>query len=126
MPRPIRGLVAIAEFGSKFEADAAVALLLSEGIEATPSYDPAMTSMIVRHMATDRTFEVLVDEANAEQAVVVLEALEGELPPEFTEPFDLEPPTAGRRNDRRSALLVIAAVLVAATLATILVMTAVS
>jgi hypothetical protein len=100
MPEPLRGLVAVGEYGSRYEADAAVARLRSGGIDATASNDPALTS-VVDFMASDRTVEVLVRQADAEQARAVL-AEEGGLPPEFTEPWV---PERRGRNLRKRVLL---------------------
>jgi hypothetical protein len=76
------GLVPVAEFGSKFEADAAVALLQSAGIPAVPSYDPAMNS-VAPYFASDRTFEVLVRYYDSNRATEVLADSDDALPPEF-------------------------------------------
>ena len=43
----------------------AVAALIDAGIDATASYDPALTS-VASFMASDRTFELLVREPDAE------------------------------------------------------------
>lgn len=84
VPEPMSGLVAVAEFGSKFEADAAVAQLQQAGIDATPSYDPALNS-VASYMASDRVVEVVVRDEDAAAALSVLRAGGDELPPEFTE-----------------------------------------
>lgn len=102
MPRPLRGLVAIAEYGSKFEADAAVALLHQAGIDATPSYDPALNS-VATYFASDRTVEVLVREADAEAALARLEHAGTDLPPEFTEEW--EPRASTGRRAARAAVM---------------------
>jgi hypothetical protein len=78
MPDPIDGLVAIAEYGSKFEPDVVVNLLLDNGIAATTSYDPALNS-VAAYMATDRTVEVMVRKESAGQGPAVTVILGGDL-----------------------------------------------
>ncbi len=102
MPRPLQGLVAIAEYGSKFDADAAVAQLQRAGIDATPSYDPALNS-VATYFASDRTVEVLVREADVEAAVAALEDGSRGLPPEFTE--DWEPQPSAARTTARTWII---------------------
>lgn len=86
MPRPLSGLVAVAEYGSLFEADLAVGQLRDAGIEATTSYDPALNT-VVRWHASDRVVEVVVRAQDVESALDVLVGVEEvELPPEFTDP----------------------------------------
>ena len=82
MPEPLRGLVAIAEYGSKLEVDLAVAALIESGFRATASYDPAANSPAT-YFASDRTFELLVREEDAEDAVARLYELDDELPEEL-------------------------------------------
>jgi hypothetical protein len=82
MPEPLRGLVAIAEYGSKLEVDLAVAALIESGFLATASYDPAANSPAT-YFASDRTFELLVREEEAADAVARLYELDDELPEEF-------------------------------------------
>ncbi len=107
MPEPLRGLVAIAEYGSKLEVDMAVAALIDTGIDATSSYDPASASL-ASFMASDRTFELLVREVDAELAVERLYELDAALPDEFA--VDRGP---RRRSPKRQRLrrLVIAGIL---------------
>src|SRR5690349_16326071 len=86
MPRPLDGLVAIAEFGSKVQADVARGELAANGFDAVLSYDPAMNS-VATFLASDRTFELLVREEDVEAAVAVLNEVTTELPEELvTEP----------------------------------------
>lgn len=68
--RPLDGLVAIAEGASRFEADAAVARLAANGIEAMVLADPA--AGIAPHLVTDRRFPVVVRIAIADDAQQVL------------------------------------------------------
>ncbi len=108
MPESLRGLVAIAEYGSKLEVDVAVAALIDSGIDAIPSYDPAANSS-ASFMASDRTFELLVREADAGAAVARLQELDGDLPPEFAGGTDARPRSRKRTRLRR---LVIVGILV--------------
>ena len=86
MPRPLSGLVAVAEYRTLLEAELAVGVLRDAGIEATPSYDPALNTVAPWH-ASDRVVEVVVRAQDVESALDVLVGLEDvELPPEFTEP----------------------------------------
>lgn len=56
----LKGLVAVAEFTSRFEADAAVGRLLACGVEAMVLSDTA--HQIAPHMVTIRGHQVLVTE----------------------------------------------------------------
>jgi len=85
VPKPLQGLVAVAEFGSMWEADAATRSLADLGIEATTSYDPAINS-VAPYFASDRVVEVIVREEDAERAQNFLAAGPGTLPAEFTSP----------------------------------------
>jgi hypothetical protein len=71
MPDVLRGLVVVAEYGSRFEADAAAALLAGGGIEAAVTNDPALTS--THYGISDRTVQLAVRRADADEAVVLLE-----------------------------------------------------
>lgn len=70
MPRPLPGMVTVAEFGSRFDADLASARLHDSGIENTVLGDPAAS--IAPHHVTERWFTVCV---RAEVADLALEAL---------------------------------------------------
>jgi len=84
MPEPLRGLVAIAEYGSKVEVDLAVGALAAAGIDASASYDPAMNS-VAPYLASDRTFELLVRAEDADAAVARLHDVVDGLPEEFAD-----------------------------------------
>lgn len=103
MPEPLRGLVAIAEYGSKVEVDLAVGALADVGIDASASYDPAMNTA-APFLASDRTFELLVREADAEAAVARLHDVVDDLPPEFA--ASTPPGTNRRRTGLRRLVLV--------------------
>ena len=107
MPDVLRGLVVVAEYGSKFEADAAAALLAGGGIEATVTNDPALTS--THYGITDRTVQLAVRSADAEEAVALLEN-GGPLAETLDEPF--VPSAAGRRRRRRAKVVVLFGLLV--------------
>jgi hypothetical protein len=68
--RPLNGLVSIAEYPDRFDADAAVALLASAGIEAVVLGDPAQG--VAPHLVTHRGFSILVRIAIADDAQQVL------------------------------------------------------
>ena len=106
MPEPLRGLVAIAEYGSKLEVDLAVAALVESGFRATASYDPAANSP-ASYFASDRIFELLVREEDAEDAVARLYELDDEVPEE------LRTGARPRRSPKRARLrrIVIAGIL---------------
>ena len=82
VPEPFRGLVAVAEFGSMFEAELAANSLEQLGIAATVSYDPAVNS-VAPYFASDRVVEVVVREEDAEQARHALSSSSDQLPAEF-------------------------------------------
>jgi hypothetical protein len=102
MPDVLRGLVVVAEYGSKFEADAAAALLAGGGIEATVTNDPALTS--THYGITDRTVQLAVRSADAAEAVALL-ANGGPLVDELDQPF--VPSPTGRRRRRRAKAVVL-------------------
>jgi hypothetical protein len=109
MPIPLQGLVPVAEYGSKFEADVAANLLVDNGIRATTSYDPALNS-VATYFASDRTVEVLVRAEDAGGAVEILEQADEGLPDSFTSPDVAGWPggsTAGR-DTRRHVTRVVA------------------
>jgi hypothetical protein len=107
MPEPLRGLVPIAEYGSKFEVDLAVAALHGSGIGATASYDPAANTA-APFFASDHTFELLVHEDDVEAAVARLQEVVTDLPPEFHDERDdagPRPPSRRRRVHRRIVMV---------------------
>ena len=104
MPEPLRGLVAIGEYGSKFDADAVIARLESAGIRATASYDPAMNS-VAPYFASDRTFEVIVHQRERAQAEAVLGGERADLPPEFYDGWESTTWTSGARQMGRGCLI---------------------
>jgi len=89
MPRPLPGMVTVAEFGSRFAADLASARLHDSGIDNAVLGDPAST--VAPHHVTERWFTVCV---RAEAVDIALEAL-GE--PEGSHELDV---TAHRFRDR--------------------------
>lgn len=103
MPRPIEGLVPVAEFGSAFEVDAAIALLGSHGIEATSSHDPALRSP-APWFASDRVFELVVRAEEAEEASAVLSREAADLPEEFRAVDPDDHLAAGARRRRKRAV----------------------
>lgn len=109
MPDPISGLVAIAEYGSKFEADVGCAALGRAGIEGVVSHDPAANS-VATYFTTDRVFELLVDEADAAAALDLLVHLGDDLPPEFRVP--VVPSAAHLRRRRRTKLVALGLIFV--------------
>lgn len=60
MSQPLPGNATAGEFGSKFDADLAAAVLDDHGIEAKVVNDPA--AMVAPHLVTDRVFRVVVRE----------------------------------------------------------------
>jgi len=70
MPRPLPGMIAVAEFGSRFDADLASARLHDSGIDNAVLGDPAST--IAPHHVTERWFSVCV---RAEVVDLALETL---------------------------------------------------
>ena len=111
MPIPFRGLVAVAEYGSKFDADVAVGALEAAGIAATASYDPALNS-VASFMASDRTVEVVVAQADLDAARRVLADRQRPLPDAFGDEAMGEWPSRVARRPGRSALRVTATILV--------------
>jgi hypothetical protein len=107
MPDVLRGLVVVAEYGSKFEADAAAALLAGGGIEATVTNDPALTS--THYGITDRTVQLAVRSADATEAVALL-ANGGPFADTLDEPF--VPSAEGHRRRRRAKVVVLFGLLV--------------
>jgi hypothetical protein len=67
---PLTETIVIEEYGSKFDADVAVAKLSGHGIVAATWSDPAAT--IAPHLMTDRVFRVVVHTDAAEDAHAVL------------------------------------------------------
>lgn len=104
MPEPLRGLVRVAEYGSLFEADAAVALLQSCGIPAVTSNDPALRT-VAPHYASDRTCEVLVRSFDGVRAAEVLASGGADLPAEFQLEWAPTTKAAGARASMRSCLI---------------------
>ena len=70
MPEPMAGMVGVAEYGSRWDADLAAALLTEAGIEATVLGDPAST--VAPHHVTERWFTVCVRREVAAEAGEVL------------------------------------------------------
>lgn len=103
MPDPLRGLVVIAEYGSKVEVDLAVGALADVGITASASYDPAMNTAAT-FLASDRTFELLVREADAEAAVARLHEVVDDLPEELS---DAGPPAPSHRRTRLRRIVIV-------------------
>jgi hypothetical protein len=99
--------VAVAEFGTKFDADAAVARLDAAGIRASSSYDPALNT-VAPYFASDRVVEVLVRFRDLGPAREVLGSAPDVLPGEFA--LDWEPVTWRARAWARGCLLVLLAV----------------
>lgn len=108
-PEPLEGLVSIAEFGNKVQADVALGALLADGFDATLSFDPALSSA-APYFASDRTFELVVREEDVAAAVAVLEQLTTDLPDEFSEAHAVD----HRRSPRRTRVRRIALFLVIA------------
>jgi Putative prokaryotic signal transducing protein len=113
MPKPLSGLVAVAEFGSKFEADVVVGALQDAGIQAICSSDPALNS-VAPYLASDRTYDVLVQEADLERARGVIDDLPNDLPDAFSDEAvgDWPPPNRARVFARRASMTILIAVLV--------------
>lgn len=97
MPEPLSGLVPVAEFGTLFEADAAVALLESCGIPAVTSNDPALRT-VAPYLASDRTCEVLVRYYDGVRAAEVLASGGADLPGAFQVEWT---PTTGAAGEIR-------------------------
>ena len=115
MPIPFRGLVAVAEYGSKFDADVAVGALQAAGIDATASYDPALNT-VANFMASDRTVEVLVVEADLDAARSVLDNYSGSLPSAFSDEAMGDWPSRAVQHRRRSPAVTFVAVTLACVL----------
>ncbi len=118
MPVPFTGLVAVAEFGSAFEADVAVGALGDAGIDAVASSDPALRS-VAGYLASDRSVDVLVREADVDRARAVLAARRQVLPEAFRDQALGDwPPTNRVRGWTRTgivaALITVLAVMVVA------------
>ena len=105
MPEPLSGLVPVAEYGSLFEADAAVALLQSCGIPAVTSNDPALRT-VAPYFASDRTCEVLVRYYDGVRAAEVLASGGADLPEAFQVEWTPTTRAAGARRSLRSCLIV--------------------
>jgi hypothetical protein len=71
-PRPHGRIVELANFGSRFEADAAISLLTSSGIQATAKYGDA--GGWAPHFALVDGFRVLVFDDELDLARALLEA----------------------------------------------------
>lgn len=69
---PLPGRATVAEYGSKFDADLAVAVLEDHGIEARVLSDPAAT--VAPHLMTDRVFRVVVRTEVLEVATEIIES----------------------------------------------------
>ena len=104
MRDPLGGLVPVAEFGSVFEADAAVALLQSCGIPALSSADPALRSP-APCMASDRSCEVLVKYYDANRAAEVLATGQEGLPDDFLIEWTPSTKAATARSAARGCLI---------------------
>ncbi len=117
MPEPLSGLVRVAEYGTLFEADAAVALLQSCGIPATTSADPALRT-VAPYFASDRTCEVLVRYYDGVRAAEVLASGDADLPDDFQ--VEWTPATGAAQARSRMRTCLIAAMV--ATLASIVVL----
>ena len=94
----------VAEYGSVFEADAAVALLQSCGIPAVSSADPALRSP-APYMASDRTCDVLVKYYDAACAAEVLAAGQEGLPEGFLVEWTPSTKAAAARSAVRGCLI---------------------
>ena len=68
--RPIPGMVPIAEYSSRWEADVAAARLLEAGYEATVIFDPATD--VAPHHVTERLAVLVVRTEVADPAAAVL------------------------------------------------------
>jgi len=97
----LEGLVPVAEYGSKFDADVAANLLIDAGIRATTSYDPALNS-VATYFASDRTVDVVVLPADVDRARAVLRDAAVDLPDAFTSPEVLELQQASVRERERT------------------------
>ena len=104
MPEPLSGLVPVAEFGTLFEADAAVALLQSCGIPATTSADPALRT-VAPYFASDRTCEVLVRYYDGVRAAEVLASGGADLPGAFQVEWAPTTGAAKARSRMRGCLI---------------------
>jgi len=117
MPIPLGGLVSIAEYGSKFEADVAANLLVDHGIRATTSYDPALNS-VATYFASDRTVDVVVLPADVERARAILRGAGADLPDAFTAPevTTWRADSVARRTGRSALIRTVAVVLMVAVI----------
>lgn len=70
--RPLQGMTAIAEFGTRWEANVAVARLRDAGLEAAVLVDPA--TEVAPHHVTDRLAVVVVRSEAADRASLTLKA----------------------------------------------------
>lgn len=118
MPEPLSGLVPVAEYGTLFEADAAVALLESCGIPAVTSNDPALRT-VAPYFASDRTCEVLVRYYDGVRAAEVLASGGADLPDAFQVEWTPSTGAAKARSRMRGCLVtgMLAALAVIAALA---------
>ena len=104
MPEPLSGLVPVAEFGTLFDADAAVALLESCGIPAVTSNDPALRT-VAPYFASDRTCEVLVRYYDGVRAAEVLASGGADLPGAFQVEWTPTTGAARARSRLRGCLI---------------------
>lgn len=122
MPEPLTGLVPVAEFGTLFEADAAVALLQSCGMPAVTSADPALRTA-ASYYASDRTCEVLVRHDDRVRAAELLASSGADLPAAFQ--VEWAPTTrAARARSRMRSCLITSMVATLALLAVVAVLAA--
>ncbi len=70
MPQPLPGMVPVAEYGSRFDADLAAARLTEYGIESAVVGDPA--ALVAPHHVTDPGFTVVVLAETVDDAREVL------------------------------------------------------
>ncbi len=106
-PEPFDGLVSIAEYGDRTEAQVALSALLAEGFDATLSFDPTLNS-VATFFASDRTYELVVRAEDAEAAVATLEHVSTGLPEEFSDDHAIDHRSSPRRKRmRRIALLML-------------------
>jgi hypothetical protein len=70
VPDPSSPTTVIAEYGTRFEADVAIACLSDHGIESRVRSDPAYS--VAPHLVSDPGFRVEVYTANLDEALVAL------------------------------------------------------
>ncbi len=71
--KPIKGMVTIAEYPSRWEANVAAARLRDAGLESTVLVDPATD--VAPHHVTDRMAVLVVREEAAEPAAAILDPI---------------------------------------------------